>query len=243
MRVLHGEIVELEKIDLEGGKLVCGFPGPGLVGSIAAKYLAGYLKMEEVAYLRSRLLPPISMFYEGRLQHPFRVHIKRARKLAVLIAETLVPSIAYYDVASSIVNWAESKGVYMIVCLEGVPASGERGERLAYGAAEDVDELEKRGIKPLNAGVVAGISGAIMNECLVRRVKGVCLFVQADASKPDVEAAAALLQALNSLLGLKVKTDILLANANQVVEKLQGIVEHLRTVKESEDKLRLALYA
>lgn len=242
MKILPGEVVEREKVGLKDGRLICGFPDLGLAGNIAAKYLVNSFKMAEVAYLSFRMLPSVSMLYEGRLQHPFRIYFEGRRKLAVLVAETLVPYVAHNDVAHALVGWADGKGVKTIVSLEGIPVKEVGRERCVYGGAEDVEELVKKGIRPLTAGVVHGFSGALMNECLIKKVRGVCLFVEADGSKPDVEAAVALLQALNNLLSLRVKVDALLANAGRIAERFQKMVEHIKSFSTLEERFRQALY-
>jgi len=237
----HGQLIEVEEVELVKGRLICGFPGPGLVGSLAAKYVAGYLNMREVAYLRLRTVPPVSMFYEGELKHPFRLYAEPKRRLAVFIAETPILGRAQYEVAEALTSWAERKGLSSVICMESLPAKDE-GSRRVYGVAEakTLREMMKRGIEPLSMGLVAGVSAAIMNECLIKKVEGVCLFAEADVNKVDVEATVSLIEALNKLLRVDVDIKPLLNNVANITSQLEGLIEHVKRVSEERG---LAMYA
>ena len=57
----------------EGSTLILGFAGIGLIGPIVANQLIEQVPdIKEIGFLVSDYLPPISVFYEGVLKHPFR---------------------------------------------------------------------------------------------------------------------------------------------------------------------------
>ena len=53
------------------------------------------------------------------------------------------------------------------------------------------------GIDMIPQGFVTGIPGAILNESLLRKIRGVTLLVKANPQKPDPRAAATLVEAVN----------------------------------------------
>jgi len=50
-----------------------GLPDVGLVGLIATSHIISQLKMEEIAYVDSELLPPVVVLHEGLPYAPLRI--------------------------------------------------------------------------------------------------------------------------------------------------------------------------
>ncbi len=72
-----------EKIKLVKDKhplLIVGFLGAGLVGNIVASEFVNQLKMEQIGFVNTVDLPPIAIFYEGILKHPFRLYYSAGEK-------------------------------------------------------------------------------------------------------------------------------------------------------------------
>jgi len=53
--------------------LIHGLPYVGLVGLIATSHIIGQLKMNEIAYFDSELLPPVMVLHEGLPYAPLRI--------------------------------------------------------------------------------------------------------------------------------------------------------------------------
>ena len=68
------QVFEIKKTVLKSPIVFAGFVGAGLVGPLSVGYMIDKLKMKEIAYLRSRHLPPSTVFMQGRLRHPFRLY-------------------------------------------------------------------------------------------------------------------------------------------------------------------------
>ena len=59
----------------EGATLLLGFAGIGLIGPIIANTLIRQIQdIKEIGFITSEYLPPISIFYDGVLRHPFRLY-------------------------------------------------------------------------------------------------------------------------------------------------------------------------
>jgi len=63
------EIIQKKEIPHDKVMLL-GFPNVGLVGIIAASHLISQLNLTEVAYMNSRLLPPLIVLHEGPPYRP-----------------------------------------------------------------------------------------------------------------------------------------------------------------------------
>jgi len=71
---LSEQVKIIEKTAIpSGATMLFGFPDVGLVGVIAASHLISELKLAEVAYLDSKLLPPLIVLHEGLPHSPIRI--------------------------------------------------------------------------------------------------------------------------------------------------------------------------
>ena len=137
----------------EGSTFILGFAGIGLIGPIVANTLIEQIPdMQEIGFVTSEYLPPISVFYAGVLKHPFRLLYSAQANLIVGICEVpfQIPT-AYNDLAKTLCNWALSEDVSAkeIVIFQGIPQRGLIDDYPVFYAAEAsmVDFLEKFGIK------------------------------------------------------------------------------------------------
>jgi len=62
----EAEVFEIKKIELNSPIIFAGFVGAGLVGPVAINHIITELKMEEIAVMRSKYLPPSTVFMRGR---------------------------------------------------------------------------------------------------------------------------------------------------------------------------------
>jgi len=200
------EVYEIKKTVLNSPIIFAGFVGAGLVGPLSVGYVIDKLKMEEIGYLRSRHLPPSTVFMQGRLRHPFRFYANNDGTVCAIICEITLQMQGLYDIISTILDWAEKKGSHEIVILDGV-ASATHDDK-AFCAAEDdlCRVMENNDIKMIPQGFITGVAGGILNECLVRKIQGVTLLVKASDKKPDPLAAATLVDALNRAYQMSIDT-------------------------------------
>ena len=199
------EVYEIKKTILKSPIVFAGFVGAGLVGPLSIGHIIDKLKMEEIGYLRSRHLPPSTVFIQGRLRHPFRLYSNGDGTICAIICEITLPS-GLHDIVNTILDWAEEKGSHEIVILDGV-ASATHDDK-AFCAAEDdlCRVMEDIDIKMIPQGFITGVVGGLLNECLVRKIQGVTLLVKASEKGADPLAAATLVEAVNRAYSMKIDT-------------------------------------
>ena len=199
------EVYEIKKTILKSPIVFAGFVGAGLVGPLSIGQIIDKLKMEEIGYLRSRHLPPSTVFIQGRLRHPFRLYSNGDGTICAIICEITLPS-GLHDIVNTILDWAEEKGSHEIVILDGV-ASATHDDK-AFCAAEDdlCRVMEDIDIKMIPQGFITGVVGGLLNECLVRKIQGVTLLVKASEKGADPLAAATLVEAVNRAYNMKIDT-------------------------------------
>ncbi|MBT3329521.1 MAG: proteasome assembly chaperone family protein [Nitrosopumilus sp.] len=202
----EAEVFSIKEIKLNNPIVFAGFVGAGLVGPLAINHMITELKMTEIAVMRSKYLPPSTVFMRGRLRHPFRFYTNPEGTICAIICEITLRMKGLYSLVDSILDWAEDNGSKEIVILDGV-ASTEHDDK-AYCAAEEdlVRIMADKDISLIPQGFITGIPGGILNECLVRPIQGLTLLVKADKTKPDSVATITLIEALNRFYEMEIDT-------------------------------------
>ena len=203
------EVFETGKVEMNSPIVFAGFVGAGLVGTIAINHMIREMGMKEIGVMRSRYLPPSTVFMRGRLRHPFRFYANGDGTVCAIICEVTLSMEGIYCLVSSILDWAAQRGSNEIVILDGV-ASAEHDDR-AYCAAEEdlVRTMADKDISMIPQGFITGIPGGILNECLVREIRGLTLLVKADGKAIDPAAAATLIDAVNRFYEMSIDTTAL----------------------------------
>jgi len=226
----EAEVFELKKTNLKSPIIFAGFVGAGLVGPLAINYIIEKLEMEEIGVMRSKYLPPSTVFIRGRLRHPFRFYANKEGTICAIICEITLRMDGLYSIVSSILDWAAEKGSKEIVILDGV-ASTEHDNK-AYCAAEEdlVRTMADADISLIPQGFITGIPGGILNECLVREIQGLTLLVKANKIDPDPVAASTLIEAINRFYNMDIDVEDLLKEKDRLNEDFrelsQKYVEH-----------------
>jgi len=226
----EAEVFEIKKVELKSPIIFAGFVGAGLVGPVAINHIIEELKMEEIALMRSKYLPPSTVFMRGRLRHPFRFYANPEGTICAIICEITLKMEGLYSLVASILDWAEQKGSKEIVILDGV-ASTEHDDK-AYCAAEEdlVRTMADKDINIIPQGFITGIPGGILNECLVREIQGLTLLAKANKVAPDSAAAVTLIEALNRFYEMNIDTTRLKESKERIgsefSELSQKYVEH-----------------
>jgi len=205
-KILEDHVHEAKRISYKSPIIFAGFVGPGLAGPLSVGYMIEKLKMQEVGYLRSKYLPPSTVFIQGRLRHPFRFYSNKTGTICAVICEVTLRMEGLYNIASTILDWAQRKGTKELVILDGV-ASDEHDNKTFCAAEEDLCRImSDKGISMISQGFITGIPGSILNECIIRKVRAITLLVKASHTSPDPLAAATLIEAVNRVYGLAIDT-------------------------------------
>jgi len=226
----EAEVYELGKIKLSSPIIFAGFVGAGIVGPLAISQIIEKLKMEQIAVMRSRYLPPSTVFTRGILRHPFRFYANKEGTICAIICEITLRMEGLYSLVSAVLDWAEKNGSKEIVILDGV-ASTEHDNKAYCAAKEDlVRTMADKDINMISQGFITGIPGGILNECIVREIQGIALLAKANKTLPDPAAASTLIEALNRFYEMKIDTSELQKEKDRInsefSELSQKYVEH-----------------
>ena len=106
----EAEVFPIKKMELKNPIIFAGFVGAGLVGPLSINHIITELKMTEIAVMRSKYLPPSTVFMRGRLRHPFRFYTNPEGTICAIICEITLRMEGLYTLVSSILDWSENNG-------------------------------------------------------------------------------------------------------------------------------------
>ncbi len=209
---------------------ILGFANVGLIGSICANTLIEQLKMPQISHVLSDKFPPVAVFYDGILKQPFRIYNSKEHDLIVSFCEIPLASRYFTDIAQTLMVWALNVGVKEVVLLQGIASEMPSDENPVYCAAKQVvqENLAKHGIQILPKGVLFGLEAAILNVCLNSKLEGHVLMTPVNPQIPSPEGAAAILEKLNQIYGLNLKTDELKEEGAKIKKKLMEMATQVQ---------------
>jgi uncharacterized protein len=221
--------------------LILGFAGVGLIGPIITNELIHQIEdFQEIGFITSEELPPISVFYEGILKHPFRLLYSPHHNILLGACELpFQSSSAYNDLARTICHWALSDDVNAeeIVIFQGILRRGVVDEFPVYYAGEEeiMEKLNKFGIEKVNKGLIIGPEATMLNEALMNRLNAYVLFTPVQEI-PTPEGAAAILEVLNEIFHLSIDTNKLIEQGKEIKTKMLELAQKANQYQQNQLK-------
>ncbi|MCX8147282.1 MAG: PAC2 family protein [Candidatus Woesearchaeota archaeon] len=221
--------------------IIVGFPGFGLVGTITTEYIIEQLKAELIGTIKCDDLPAMIAIHEGKVMQPIGVFYDKKNNIIILHVITTVQGIEW-KLAEIIVEMARELQANTILSLEGVATPGAEEEKLTcfyYSNSEKFKKLfEANNIKPLKEGIILGVTGALLIDA--EKVPLSCIFAETHSAMPDSKASAMVIDLIDKILGLKIKTEPLIEEAERFEKKLKSIMQQSKAVAEEQIRKRLS---
>jgi uncharacterized protein len=220
--------------------IIEGFPGFGLVGTIATEFLIDHLKVEQIGKIIFNDMPAMAAIHESKIVEPMGVFYNKKYNLVILHA--IIGATHFeWEMSSTIGKLAGDLNAKEIISLEGVGSSANPNDQgvFYYTANEKNSKLfKKAGIQPLKEGVIIGVTGAVLLR--IEKTPTSCIFAETHSNLPDSKAAAEIIQSLDKYLGMDLDYKPLLDQAEKFEEKIKGIMKKSQEVQEISDKKRLS---
>jgi len=224
--------VERKPVEVAGYTLVEGFPGMGLVGTIAVKYLSEKLACREVGHIESDFFVPIIRVHNGLPVHPSRIYVNDKYKIVMVVSEQIVPQMFTEKLSKAIADWIQKKKINRIISLSGIRALPEKeGKQTVYGIASDEKSkkmLTDYKVEVIKEGITSGITALMMLEFKDRSLEAFSLLGNVRIAA-DYKASAALIEKLNEMFAFEIDTAPLRKEA-KTTEK--ALLEHLKQMKQ-----------
>lgn len=222
-------IVQARPLSSEGSAILIGFPGSGLVGSIALSYMVDKLGFDSIGTMTSKYFPPMAMMSEGIISVPVRIYEKD--KFVAILADIPIHPQICYEVSNAILDWLKPFKISEVVTLAGIITN--EPEKRVFCVATDKPLLSRLGESAimLPIGSISGIASSLLTECKIRGIPGIGLLGET-INAPDPRAAAGAIQVLNALYDLEVDTEGLIEQAEEIEAQMHRLSEEVQTAEE-----------
>lgn len=220
--------------------LVCGLPGSGYVGKLAADHLVSSFKLKRVAEFSTPTFPPqVSVRQDGTVEPPkgelFFARAGRGRSLFVFTADAQpTTSAGEYELSDAVVKFAKKCGVKRVYTLAAYITGSFSSSPKVYGAGTSramLESLTENGVTLMKDGGISGMNGLLIGVAALRGLEGACLLGETSGYVVDAAASKAVLELLARVIGVPVDTSKLKEKAEEtqkVISQLQAMAEQSR---------------
>jgi len=230
---LHPKLALSKKVPA-GATVVEGFPGLGLVGTIATGFLLDHLKCEKIGHYYFET-PPATLAVHGcTIVDPIGVYYNKEHNLIVVHAITSVAGMEF-PAADLILELCKQVKASEIITIEGVGSSdGEETRGFFYTDHAGLRKtMEGLGVDCLGEGIIVGVTAALI---MRGGYPTLSLFAETHSKLPDSKAAAKIIEILDKFLKLDVDYVPLLKQAEEFEKKLKGMLTQTMKAQEMQEK-------
>jgi len=220
--------------------LIEGFPGFGLVGTIASEFLLEHLDTEQIGKIIFDEMPAMVAIHESKLVEPLGIFYNKRYNLVLLHAVTASTGMEW-KLSDMVMELSKQLSVKEIICMEGVGSSTETTtSRVFYYSNNDKNKkkFKKIGVSPLKEGIIIGVTGAVLLRA--ENISVSSIFVETHTKLPDSKAAAKIIEVLDKYLGLKVNYKPLLVQAEKFESDLKTMLAQGQKTQELSEKKRMS---
>ena len=108
----------------KGVIIIQGFPSMGLVSTIATKFLIDHLDVEEIGYIESEHIIPLTAIHKSKIINPITIYYNK--KFNLVIVQSLTGVEGYeWEIAATMIDIAKNLTAKEIIILESVPSHEE----------------------------------------------------------------------------------------------------------------------
>jgi len=220
--------------------LIEGFPGFGLVGTIASEFLLEHLKTEQIGKILFDEMPAMVAIHESKLIEPLGIFYNKKYNLVLLHAVTASAGLEW-KMAEMVMELSKQLNVKEIICMEGVGSSTETTtSRVFFYSNNDKssNKFKKINVDPLKEGIIIGVTGAVLLRAENLPVSSI--FAETHTKLPDSKAAAKIIEVLDKYLGLKVDYKPLLVQAKKFESNLKNMLTQGQKTQELSEQKRMS---
>ncbi len=218
-----------------------GFQGIGLVGTLAAEYIAEQKNAKVVGHVDVPEFPPITLLVNGKIKTPIRIyHFKEGKQsFLIFVSELPMPQKMANSLARSIVDFSKNNNIKEIISLEGIAVPKEPVDSNTYWVSNKPKFFEKgfgKNAKALQSGIIVGVSASLLTQAKIQKIPCIVLMAEAHTNYPDGAAASSIIKLLNKTHKIKVDVKNLEAQSEEFEKKIWNMIEKAKTLKNSSSK-------
>jgi len=200
--------------------LVCGLPGSGYVGKLAADHLVSAFKLKKVAEYTSESFPPqVNVRADGTVEETkgelYFGQAAKGKDLFVFTADAQpATSDGEYELSDAVIKRVKKCGVEKV-----------------YGAATSramSDSISQMGVNLMKDGRISGMNGLLIGMAALRGLEGACLLGETSGFVVDAGASKSVLEVLSKAVEFPIDTSKL----NEKAEETQKVISQLQAMSE-----------
>lgn len=215
--------------------IVIGFPGTGLVGSVAASQIVESLKMGFGGHLSSPDFAPLAAIHDYLPMPAARIHFSPKHNLIVILSEMTIPVGSSRDVADKIFELAKEVKASGIISLGGISLKDEKGQ--VYTVSSDREMIKtiisKKIARPIKEGATTGVTGILLTKGMLERFSVTTILAESSEEYLDPNAASAVLKTLNRIAELDIGTGSLDKEAAELSKSIKETMIKAKIAKKS----------
>lgn len=213
--------------------VIMGFPGTGLVGSVAASQIVESLQMAFGGYLSSSDFAPLAAIHDYKPMPAARIHYSEKHNMIVIISEMTIPIGSSLDVADKIYEFARNVEASGIISLGGISLQDEKkGVYVVSSDPEMIkDVIAKKFAKPIKEGATTGVTGILLAKGALDHFPVTTILAESSEEYLDPKAATNVLKILMRMTGLQINTARLEKEAEEFSKDIKEAVMKSRISK------------
>jgi len=217
------EIHKIGQIKAKKPVVVLGFPGTGLVGSVAATQLVDSLGLKFVGYITSPEFAPLAAIHEYVPMPAARIHYSSKHNLIVILSEMSIPVKSSVELARKIFEFAKSLNASSIVSLGGISLKEGGGKVYVVSSNKELVKklVDKKMVKPIREGATTGVTGVLLSMGAMKRFPVMTILAESSEDYLDPNAAVKVLKTLSYFLGVKISTSDLDKEAKELALEMK----------------------
>ena len=202
------EIIKTEPIDARKPLFVVGFPGIGLVGSVAVSYFVEKAGFHMAGYVSSNDFAPLAAIHNYAPLPPVRIYYSKEKNIVVVLSEIVVPVAISNEMASKILEFAKELRSDRIISLGGISLKeADNAVYLVGNQKKEVDAIiaskMARGIKE---GATTGVTGTLLATGSMAGYSILAILAEANPDFVDPKAASNALRVLSKMIDVPINT-------------------------------------
>ncbi len=202
------QIVRTMEIDAKNPLILVGFPGVGLVGSVATSYFVEKGGFKMAGYVTSDEFAPLAAIHNYMPLPPVRIYYSKDKNMVVVLSEIVVPVAVSNEMARTILDFAKALNSQKIISVGGISLKEAEGAVYLVGNTKnEVDGLINKKIgKSIKEGATTGVTGTLLAMGSVTGYSILAVLAEASPDFVDPKAASNALQALSKIIDVPINT-------------------------------------
>ncbi len=226
MNVDVGELVNGSKL-----VFVTGFPGFGLTGYIATRYIVEQLDLERVGVVLTKFMPDaVSIDPKYSFNYPYEFYSREKSGLLVMVNHTVPSNIEKVEFAEALVSWLVKNGFTETILIGGLDAELRKSPNDALRWSANSWSSRSLSEPKMEKGlyIVGPLALMLMFTELYKHPATVILPF-AEKGRPDPKAAAVAVKKVAEILEMSID--------------VKELLEHAKTIENIENQIRTSMVA